>query len=124
MAQRALPAARALVALGDAYVAFARASPERFLLLFDRQLSRRRSLNEPVPETSAYNVLLAIVHGGAEGGELVLGGLDEEAVAYSFWALAHGMATLQLTMLEGFDADFVAADHSGFEIFVATLTPG
>ena len=45
-------------------------------------------------------------------------GSDLEEMAYSLWALAHGMAMLQQTHLRHFQADFSAVDRRVLEAFV------
>jgi hypothetical protein len=47
-----------------------------------------------------------------------------EELAYSLWAMVHGMATLQLVHLEGFHADFETIDRVALETYVAGLAAG
>lgn len=111
-----------LVNLGRAYVRWARARPEDFLLLFSRLPSTRRSTQQPTPESSPFAVVVAAVNRAASAGVLPAGKKSgPEDVAYALWALAHGTAMLQLTHLSGFDADFDAADEAAFEALVAGL---
>ena len=105
-----------LVRLGLAYVAFARAHKEDFLLLFARLPSVRRAQSEPVAESSAFRVVVEEVARAAGAEELhAPRSADVERIAYALWATVHGMAMLQLTHLEGFDADFAAADRAALE---------
>jgi len=110
----------AVVALGIAYVAWARRHPQDFLLLFTRLGSKRRSLDQAAPPESPYQVVLAVVTAAREAG--VLAG-DPETVAYALWAAAHGMAMLQLTHLAGFGADFEAADRAALAALIAGFAP-
>lgn len=124
------PPHQRLVELGLAYIAFALQAPEDFHLLFTQLGSRRRSLQEPSAEGSAYAVLLhaagqafaACGDPGALSPPPTRRRLDE--VAYGLWSLVHGMATLQLTHLAGFDANFAAVDRRTLDEFVHNLLRG
>jgi AcrR family transcriptional regulator len=117
-ARRAAPGA--LVALGLAYVAWAKAHSEDFLLLFHRLPSKRQSLAEGAPQGSAYGVVLDAVRRASVRGEVEARGEPAiEGLAYALWASAHGMAMLQLTHLSTFDADFASADRAALEALVA-----
>ena len=113
VADESVGSADTLVALGLSYVAFARDEPERFLLLFSRHRSKRRSLVEPTPSGSAYEVVLAAVEACIEASTIAAG--NKELFGYSIWSAAHGAAMLQLTTLSDFDADFGADDQFMFE---------
>jgi AcrR family transcriptional regulator len=111
-----------LVRLGLSYVAFSRENPEDFLLLFTRLRSRRRSPAEPPGQASPYARIVGAVREGVEGGWFARReDRDVETIAYGLWAIAHGMAMLQLTHLHGYDADFEAADALALEAFIAGL---
>jgi AcrR family transcriptional regulator len=116
-ARNDVPLMARFVELGTAYVGFALESPNDFNLLFMESLSQRRSTRERRGGSDAYAVLAAAVESalvakGVEGGKRV----DE--IAYGVWSLVHGMATLRLTHLKGFDADFGAAERSAIEALV------
>lgn len=88
-----------MVELAMAYVSFAREYREDFMLLFARA-------GEPgaPAKTSPYAVWL-----NQAARELH----DKpHQVAYAVWACAHGLAMLQLTELNGVQADFVASDRA------------
>jgi|NGEPerStandDraft_6_1074524.scaffolds.fasta_scaffold04484_3 AcrR family transcriptional regulator len=105
---RNTPATRAndpLVAIGLGYLAFAREQPVRFRLLLTELRSTRRSLNELADGASAYAVLVDAVR-TAITEKRISSDVDAEWVAYTLWALAHGMAVLESTHLRGFDAQF------------------
>lgn len=96
---------RPLVALAESYVHFARTHTQDFLLLFTRVTSSRRSLEQTAG--GPYAVLLGAMADA-------LPGADHRRIeerTYGLWALTHGMAMLQVKHLQGFDADFPAADH-------------
>lgn len=118
--QRALKDAKspraAIVALGTAYVGWARRHPQDFMLLFTRLGSRRRSLAQPAAVESPYQIVVGAVTAARDAGALRG---EPETVAYALWAAAHGMAMLQLTHLAGLDADFDAADRAAFEALIA-----
>lgn len=94
-----------LVAMGLGYLAFAREQPMRFQLLLTELRSTRRSLNELVDDTSAYAILVDAAR-AAITEKRISSEVNAEWVAYTLWALAHGMAVLENTHLKGFDAQF------------------
>lgn len=73
----------ALVAQGEAYLAFARARPALFRLMFACQDS-----GPPTDEGNAYGVMVRRV--------LELSPADPEAAKLACWSAVHGMATLAL----------------------------
>jgi AcrR family transcriptional regulator len=113
-----LSPARRLVRLGEAYLAFARENPSDYLLLFSRLRSARRASGDVVPASSPYASVLAAAQAGIAAGRFA--GLAED-IAYGLWAMVHGMASLQLTHLEGFHADFEAADRAALESYTRGL---
>jgi AcrR family transcriptional regulator len=117
-----LPPDRRLVRLGAVYVDFARSHPEDFLLLFHRLKSARKSAREPAGPGSPYARVLAAAHDGCQSGALrAAEGFGPEEIAYALWALAHGMAMLQLTHLKGYEADFEESDRKALEELVAAF---
>lgn len=119
-AARDLPPAEAIVELGMAYSSFARHNPEDFLLIFAQLPSQRSSLELPVRRGSPYQHVVDVVQAGVAGG-VFRADLGVEQIAYGVWALAHGMAMLQLTHLREFKADFVDSDRRLLERFVTGL---
>lgn len=113
-------AAQRVIDLAFAYVAYAKDKQEDFLLFFSRLPSSRRALSQTASTASPYRVVLDAVARAQRSGDLKPG--DPEPIAYSIWALAHGMAMLQLTHLAGFEADFGAADRSALEALVRGWT--
>lgn len=108
----------ALLNLGLAYVAFAHANREDFLLLFSGLESTRQSASQPVPADSPYRVVVDAVRRAA-GPRASKARVEQ--VAYVLWAAVHGMAMLQATHLRGFEADFKAADRAGLRALIAGL---
>ncbi len=109
-----------LVALGLSYLRFSRDYPEDFVLLFQRLRSSRQTTTAPVGTDSAFALLLSAVEEALRAGELSPTS-DAESIAYSFWALVHGMATLQSGHLQSFEADFATADRRALRALLAGL---
>jgi AcrR family transcriptional regulator len=119
------PPNQRLVELGLAYVGFARDNPQHFMLLFTQLPSRRTTLQTPPAGASPYHLVLQAAQDGIDAGVFVARpGFGAEQIAYGLWALAHGMAMLQQTHLQQFEADFVAHDRRVLQQFVAGLGPG
>ncbi len=113
----ASPPSERLVAMGLAYIDFARQSPEIFELLFTRNRAQRRQVSETRGADTPYGLLRAAI-------AAVVPGAPERAIdgaAYHFWALVHGLAMLEITFLRGFEADFDRARLSSIEQFVTSL---
>jgi AcrR family transcriptional regulator len=120
-----LPPAQRLTEIGLAYVDFARHNPEHFLLVFTRLPSGRTSLQEPASMNSPYRIVLQAVQEGIDAGaRAVQAGYGVEEMAYSLWALVHGMAMLQRTHLHDFEVNFRALDRRALEVFVNGLMHG
>jgi AcrR family transcriptional regulator len=116
------PPGQRLVELGLAYVRFAHANPQHFMLIFAQLPSRRTTLQAPPPSGSPYQLVLRAVQDGIDVGTFhTRADFGAEQIAYGLWALAHGMAMLQQTHLQQFQADFVAHDRRVLELFVAGL---
>ena len=121
-AARDLPPTERLIALGLAYVRFAHDNPQHFMLIFARLPSQRTSLQAPSLTTSPYQLVLHTVQEGVDAGVFrVRPGLGVEEIAYGVWVMAHGMAMLQQTHLQQFQADFLAHDRHVLEAFVHGL---
>ncbi len=115
---------RRLVRYGMAYVAFAAECPEDFLLSFMHLRSQRSAPSEQVGAQSPYARILAAVRTGLDDGSLAGPERDPETVAYGLWAVAHGLAMLQVTHLKGYAMDFEAADRAVIETYVRGLQGG
>ena len=100
--------------IGLAYIAFARASPEHFLLIFTRLSSRRRDFRTPPNE--AYRVLRdAIQRGVQEGGLKTAGEAGVEELSFFYWAQVHGLAMLEMAHLRDFQTDFEKLNRQAIE---------
>jgi AcrR family transcriptional regulator len=117
-AGKAKDARGALIAVGLGYVAWAIKHPHDFQLMFSRLPSKRRSLAAAPSTDSPYQVLVeAVMRCHADG--LIAGKPERiEQIAYSLWAIVHGMAMLQCTHLAGFDADFEGADRAALAALI------
>jgi AcrR family transcriptional regulator len=123
---KGIPAAsgakESLVAMGLAYVQFAVDQPELFKLVLSGRTSPRRSLDDPIPPGTPYALLFQAVTRAAEAGMLRSAKPSAvEYATYALWTQMHGMATLRVTFLKGFDADFDAMDRSALNALVEGL---
>ncbi|MBZ0301493.1 MAG: TetR/AcrR family transcriptional regulator [Anaerolineae bacterium] len=118
-----LPLEQYLVALGLAYVTFARQNPDYFAFMFMNRAIPPEAMPgsaDDLPDDDGFTVLIQAVERGQQAGLLTRSGTSLET-AYSLWALVHGMATLQATYLRHVPFDFAAADQRAMESFVAGL---
>jgi AcrR family transcriptional regulator len=106
-----------LIAVGEAYLAFAKEEPLRFRLLFVDARSGRRSLKTAPPRESPYAIVLESARAAIAGGR-ISPDLDAETVAFTIWSLVHGMAVLESTHLHGFRADFGRAHKLALQYLV------
>lgn len=86
-------------AQGRSYVAFSRANPHAYRVMFDlRETSRTRDLLEREgqlePVRRSWALLRAAFVTAADAGEL---SGDPERLAFSFWASIHGVMSLELS---------------------------
>jgi AcrR family transcriptional regulator len=115
-----------LVQLGLAYIAFANRSPQEFLLLFSHL---RGSVNETDIERElsqgSYSYLDQGVRRAIEDGVIRLSAdLGDAQVAYSLWALVHGMAMLQVSYLREMSIDYETVDEASLRAMVRGLGSG
>ena len=110
-----------LVEMGLAYIRFAHDHPVRFNLSFSLLPSKRQSV-EQAP-AGAYKRLFDLVQRGLDEGRFRTASQDgPDDLTYLFWSLFHGMASLQITHLRDFDADFARTDRQGIQALVQGLT--
>ncbi len=91
-----------LLAIGKAYLAFARENARLYVLMFDQVLSPSGLVTalEQLERNSAYGQLRNCLRTGVERGEFHL--LPDETLeqqVYNTWALVHGLSMLRLTRL-------------------------
>lgn len=114
--------ADSLVELGLSYIRFARNNAEDFQLLFTRLRSQRRSHQDFEDIDSPYLLLKKQVKRSITEGSITLSTtLKVDDVAYSIWSLCHGASMLQLTHLNGYQADFATIDRFALETLVGGL---
>ncbi len=117
-----LPPDGRLVALGLAYIDFARTQPEYFQLMFSELTTRRTSLNDPVQEDKPYYFVAEAVQEGIDQALFQTGpGYGVGEITYGLWSLVHGAATLQLRKLRGHQDDFSAIDRAVLDTFIQGL---
>lgn len=114
--------ARRLEEMCLAYLAFAREQPDLFRVLFDYLPSQRRSLREGVPRQAPYGALvieawrwgvaLKRVQASIPDGAVVKPHAWVEKVAFSLWALVHGIAELERGTLAEFEGVTASARHA------------
>ena len=93
-----------------------------YLVLINSLSSGRKTKEQPVPTTSPYVLFLNAVDawGGHEGIKFQPDyGLEE--ITYSLWSLIHGMATLRVSQLKDFEADFQSVNRRSIELFLSGL---
>jgi len=82
---------------GLAYIEYARRHPQEYHLMFNMEPSQATSGEQ---RAIAMRTLLQIVQLGIAQGQIVVqGAYDAAAIAYHCWAIVHGMASLQTTVL-------------------------
>lgn len=111
-----------LVAIGLAYLAYARENPEDFLLLFSRIDSSNQWHSNEINSLAPYRVVFEEVVQQIINRTLHMPSCKAEQISYGLWALAHGMAMLQLTNLAGYKADFATADRAALESYIRGLS--
>jgi AcrR family transcriptional regulator len=110
-----------LVQICLAYVDFA-LNNRAYFMLMNSLASLRRSLNEPASPDSSYAIFLRAVQTAVNNGDIqTRSNFGVEEITYSLWALIHGMSMLQLTTLQGFQADFPIVDRHALESFIIGL---
>ncbi len=113
------PWAERLVENGMAYLDFATRNPQHYLLMFGR-VDFEHFTFEETQRNDAYGLLHQIIQGGVEAGEFrTHEGYGIEAMTYAAWALVHGLAMLQLTMLKTAPFDTKALNRLVIEGMVA-----
>lgn len=110
-----------LVEMCLAYVDYALNHTEYFTVM-NSLPSQRTSVDEPVREGSPYGIYLETVQHAITSGEIRTGEkFGPEEITYSLWAFVHGMATLRLTHLHHFQADFEPANRRSLELYISSL---
>lgn len=115
-----LPPDEYLVELGLAYVRYARNNRDHFLLRATRILPEMPQVPfADIDPGETFGILLKGVQAAIDAGIVHTRedfGLIE--IAYSLWALGHGLATLQLTNLSNVVFDYEHADRVALQTFI------
>jgi len=93
-----------------------------YLVLINSLSSRRKTKEQAVPATSPYILFLNAVEAWGEYESINFQpdyGLEE--VTYTLWSLIHGMATLRVSQLKDFEADFQSINRHSIELFLSGL---
>ena len=93
-----------------------------YLVLINSLSSGRKTKKQPVPVISPYVLFLNAVDAWGRHEEINFQpdyGLEE--ITYTLWSLIHGMATLRVSQLKDFEADFQSVNRRGIELFLSGL---
>lgn len=117
-----LPLEDYLVELLEAYLDFARQNPELYTVMFLQLTIGVSEFPTEPPSEDSFGFLAKAVQRGIDEGLFSTSddyGLFE--IAYSMWAMAHGMAMLQVGYMRDFNFDFRTADREAVRTFVKGL---
>lgn len=114
-----MPAGELIVELGMRYIAFSQEHPAQFQLLFNTLPIGTESWEQFVRGTSTFQIPQRAVQAGIESGELrPRVGYGRDEMAYTLWALVHGLAVLRQTRLRNMTGDFDHLDRTLLENLV------
>lgn len=121
----ALPSQERLIEMGLAYIRFARENPQLFKLMFTRLtpsiIEMPTSVKGLDPQDS-FVIVSREIQAAVENGIIqVQENYSTPEIAYSLWALVHGMAVLQTTYLNDMHFDFENADRHTMQAFIRGL---
>jgi len=90
-----------------------------YLVLLNTLPSERKTKEQPVPATSPYMLFLNAVDAwGQHAGIKFQPDYGLEEITYTLWSLIHGMATLRVSQLKDFKADFQSVNRRSIELFL------
>ena len=93
-----------------------------YLVLINSLSSGRKTKEQPVPTTSPYVLFLNAVDAwGQQEGIKFQPDYGLEEITYTLWSLIHGMATLRVSQLKDFEADFQSVNRRSIEFFLSGL---
>lgn len=96
-----------VVGLGLRYIQFAEEHPDQFQLAFNTLPMNFATWEEFVTARSNFTIPQTAVQTGIDAGAFhERSGYGRDEMAFSFWALVHGLAVLRATRLRDLDADF------------------
>jgi AcrR family transcriptional regulator len=109
-----------LNAIGQQYINFAQQNPDLYKLMF-MTVTLPPDREQGGVDDGSYGILLQAVRNGIDSGDFkTRPGYGLQEIAYSAWALVHGISMLRLTYLAHYPADFATADLEALR----TLTNG
>lgn len=117
-----LPFEEYMVQLLEAYIDFARQNPELYSLMFTQLTIGVSEVPVEFHPDDSFTILIRAVQRGHDEGLFQVGddyGVFE--IAYSLWAMAHGMAMLQVNYMRDFNFDFESADRQTVQVFLNGL---
>jgi len=93
-----------------------------YLVLINSLSSGRKTKEQAVPITSPYALFLNAVDAwGQHEGIKFQPDYGLEEITYTLWSLIHGMATLRVSQLKEFEADFQSVNRHSIELFLSGL---
>ena len=93
-----------------------------YLVLINSLSSDRKTKEQAVPATSPYVLFLNAVDAwGQHAGIKFQPAYGLEEITYTLWSLIHGMATLRISQLKDFEADFQSVNRRSIELFLSGL---
>lgn len=114
-----------IVAIGLRYIEFAQTHPAQFELLFHVLPLAYPTWEAFATGTSTFRIPQSLVRAGVDEGAFVeRPGFGVDEMAYSLWALVHGLAVLRTTRLRDLDADFDALHRAALEGLVRAFGDG
>ena len=117
-----LPPDKRIVELGLAYLQFASQNPEIYALIFNNIPSGFTTLEQIDEQASTYRLLQEAVQAGIDTKTFTpRGDFALQEMAYSFWALVHGIASLGLTQLRELQSDLGPVNRRALELFTNAL---
>jgi AcrR family transcriptional regulator len=93
-----------------------------YLVLLNTLPSGRKTKEQPVLTTSPYVLFLNAIDAWGKNERINFQpdyGLEE--ITYTLWSLIHGMATLRVSHLKDFEADFQSINRRSIELFLSGL---
>ncbi len=116
-----LPHKQRLIELCMEYIRFSLENPV-FLILLNNLSSERSSAQQPVSSSSPYGIFYEAVKNWVKDENIKLNKkYNMEEITYALWAQIHGMATLRLSQLKDFEADFESVNRLSIEIYLYGL---
>lgn len=118
-----LPLDEYMAQLLEAYIDFARQNPELYSLMFNQLTIGVTEIPVEFHPDDSFTILIRAVQRGKDEGLLQVSddyGVFE--ISYSLWAMAHGMAMLQVNYMRDFNFDFASADRNAVQAFLSGLS--